>query len=237
MAALSDKRLVWSATLVIVVTTWVILPAFSFRMASLAFTEPAAPTTLRIVSSMRASPTCPLPASDAVCSAALDTSVMVRTSSRDVAEISREVAPISVVVAATSDAVACCCLDVAAISVTDVATCTAERWVLPTSPVSSSTMPLKPVSMALNSSLRAKAKRRVRSPLPVDSRVLTMSRMGLPMARISITPHTIAAAIARPSDNNMPYSAASTAFLMLTAASSACFLFSTTILARMSRPR
>ena len=110
---------------------------------------------------------------------------MVRTSSREVAEISREVAPISVVVAATSDAVACCCLEVAAISVTEVATCTAERWVLPTRPVSSSTMPLKPVSMALNSSLRARRRRRLRSPLPVSSRVRTMSRMGSTMARNS----------------------------------------------------
>ena len=31
IAALSDSRLVWSATRVIVVTTWVMLPAFSFN--------------------------------------------------------------------------------------------------------------------------------------------------------------------------------------------------------------
>ena len=37
-------------------------------------------------------------------------------------------APISVVVAAVSVAVACCCLDVAAISVTEVVTWTEERW-------------------------------------------------------------------------------------------------------------
>ena len=185
---------------------------------------------------MRARPTWPLPASDAVCSAALDTSVMVRTSSRDVAEISREVAPISVVVAATSDAVACCCLEVAAISVTEVATCTAERWVLPTSPVSSSTMPLKPLSMALNSSLRASVRRRVRSPPPVDSSVLTMLLLGLTMARINRMPQMMAAAIARPSDTSMPTSALSTARWMLTAESSACCLLAATMLASTSRP-
>ncbi|KAG0740924.1 hypothetical protein G6F24_016864 [Rhizopus arrhizus] len=158
------------------------------------------------------------------------------TSAGEVAEISRDVAPISVVVAATSDAVACCCLDVAAISVTDVATCTAERCVLLTSPVNSSTMPLKPVSMALNSSLRASDSRRVRSPPPVDSRVLTISRIGLAMARINRKPHTTAAAIASASDTSIPTSAVSTDFWMLTADSSACRLFSATILASGSRP-
>ena len=58
---------------------------------------------------------------------------MVRTRSREVAAISREVAPISVVVAAVSVAVACCCLEVAAISVTEVVTCTDERWAWDTS--------------------------------------------------------------------------------------------------------
>ncbi len=161
---------------------------------------------------------------------------MVRTSSREVAEISREVAPISVVVAATSDAVACCCLDVAAISVTDVATCTAERWVLPTRPVSSSTMPLKPLSMALNSSLRASVRRRVRSPPPVASSVLTMALMGLTMARSSNTPQIMAATMASPNDTSMPTSALSTAFWMPIADSSACSLLAATIVASTSRP-
>ncbi|MNN99193.1 hypothetical protein D3C81_2187780 [compost metagenome] len=56
------------------------------------------------------------------------------------------------------------------------------------------------------------------------------------MARISRKPHTMAAAIASASEISMPASAVCTAFWMLTAASSACFLFSATILARMSRP-
>jgi hypothetical protein len=70
-------------------------------------------------------------------SAATETSVMVRTRSREVAAISREVAPISVVVAAVSVAVACCCLEVAAISVTEVVTCTDERWACDTRALSS----------------------------------------------------------------------------------------------------
>ena len=78
--------------------------------------------TWRIVSSMRATPTWPLPASAADCSATPDTSLIVRTSSLDVAAISFEVAPISVVVAAISVAVACCCLAVAAIWLTEVLT-------------------------------------------------------------------------------------------------------------------
>ncbi|MNV63007.1 hypothetical protein D3C71_1555820 [compost metagenome] len=91
--------------------------------------------------------------------------------------------------------------------------------------------------MALNSSLRASFSRRVRSPPPVDSRVFTISRIGLAMARISSTPQMMAAAMASASDTSMPTSAVLTVCWMLTAASSACFLFSATILARMSRPR
>ena len=93
-------------------------------------------------------PCWPEPASTEAWSAALVTSVMVRTRSREVAAISREVAPISVVVAAVSVAVACCCLEVAAISVTEVVTCTDERWAWDTSVVSSLIISLKPVSTA-----------------------------------------------------------------------------------------
>ena len=122
MAALSDSRLVWSATLVIVVTTWLMLVALTLSTASLELIEPAASMTCPMVSSMRARPVCPLPARTPVCSATSETSFIVRTKSFEVAEISFEVAPISAVVAALSPAVACCCLAVAAISVTDVLT-------------------------------------------------------------------------------------------------------------------
>ena len=96
--------------------------AFSLRIASFAFTEPAASITLRIVSPIRVALWL-TPASVADCSATPATSFIVRSRSRDVAKISREVAPISVVVAAVSFAVACCSRDVAAISATDVVTC------------------------------------------------------------------------------------------------------------------
>ncbi len=97
-------------------------------------------------------------------------------------------------------------------------------------------MPLKPVSMAPNSSLRASVRRRVRSPLPVAASVLTMLFMGVTMARISSTPQMIAATIASPSDTSMPASALSTAFWMLTADSSACCLLAATMVASTSRP-
>jgi len=156
-----------------VTTTWLMLPAFSLRIASLAFTRSAAPITECMVSSIRARPCWPEPASTEAWSAALETSVMVRTRSREVAAISREVAPISVVVAAVSVAVACCCLEVAAISVTEVVTCTDERWAWDTRAVSSVIMSLKPVSTAPNSSLRSRFRRPLRSPVRMISRMLT----------------------------------------------------------------
>ncbi len=103
-------------------TTWLMLPAFSFRTASLPLIEAAASVTCRMVASMRASPPWPLPAREAVCSATVATSLSVLTSSLEVAAISLEVAPISVVVAAISVAVACCSLAVAPIWVTEVLT-------------------------------------------------------------------------------------------------------------------
>jgi hypothetical protein len=133
MAAFSERRLVWSATLVIVVTTWLMPPAFSLSTPSLALIDAAASMTWRIVSSMRVTPACPLPARVADSSATVDTSFIVLTSSLEVAEICFEVAPISVVVAAISAAVACCCLAVPAISFTDVLTSSPERWTSPTS--------------------------------------------------------------------------------------------------------
>jgi hypothetical protein len=71
MAALSDSRLVWSATLVIVVTTWLMLVALTLSTASLELIEPAASMTCPMVSSIRARPVCPLSASTPVCSADL----------------------------------------------------------------------------------------------------------------------------------------------------------------------
>ena len=53
MAALSDSRLVWSATLVMVVTTELMLVVFSLRTASLAVIEPDASMIWRMVVSMR----------------------------------------------------------------------------------------------------------------------------------------------------------------------------------------
>ncbi|KWV86986.1 hypothetical protein PFLmoz3_03451 [Pseudomonas fluorescens] len=163
--------MVWSATLTMVTTTWLMLPAFSLRIASLALTRSAAPITECMVSSMRARPCWPEPAATEAWSAAVDTSVMVRTKSLDVAAISREVAPISVVVAAVSVAVACCCLEVAAISVTEVVTCTDERCAWDTRAVSSVIMSLKPVSTALNSSLRSRFRRLLRSPVRMTSSI------------------------------------------------------------------
>jgi len=133
---------------------------------------------------MRARPNCPAPARVEVCSAAPETSVMVRTRSREVAAISREVAPISVVVAAVSVAVACCCLEVAAISVTEVVTCTDERCAWATNALICSAMPLKPVSMAPNSSRRPRFRRAVRSPRASCCRVSTTWRTGWVIACI-----------------------------------------------------
>ena len=122
MAALSDKRLVWSATLVMVVTTELMFVVFSLRTESLAVMEPDASMICRMVVSMRVMEVCPLPARSAVSSATWLTSFIVFTNSLEVAEISLEVAPISAVVAAISWAVLCCSRAVAAISVAVVLT-------------------------------------------------------------------------------------------------------------------
>ena len=50
------EQIVWSATFVMVVTTWLMLLAFSFKTASLALTAPPASITCRMVASMRANP-------------------------------------------------------------------------------------------------------------------------------------------------------------------------------------
>ncbi|MNF86750.1 hypothetical protein D3C84_691970 [compost metagenome] len=140
---------------------------------------------------------------------------MVRTRSREVAAISREVAPISVVVAAVSVAVACCCLEVAAISVTEVVTCTDERCAWDTSAVSSVIMSLKPVSTAPNSSLRSRLRRELRSPVRMVSRICTMRLIGAMIARISNRPHRPAARTATSSEMNMLTLAAATASSIL----------------------
>ena len=94
MAALSESRLVWSATLVMVVTTELMLLVFSLSTASLAVIEPEASMIWRMVASMRAMALWPLPARVAVSSATTFTSCIVLTSSFEVAEISLDVAPI-----------------------------------------------------------------------------------------------------------------------------------------------
>ena len=48
--------LLWSATFVMVVTTWLMLPAFSFKTASLSLIAPPASITCRMVVSIRANP-------------------------------------------------------------------------------------------------------------------------------------------------------------------------------------
>ncbi|MCY1280133.1 hypothetical protein D3C86_1433630 [compost metagenome] len=146
---------------------------------------------------------------------------MVRTRSREVAAISREVAPISVVVAAVSVAVACCCLDVAAISVTDVVTCTDERWAWDTREVSSVIMSLNPVSTAPNSSLRSRFRRLLRSPVRMISRILTMRFIGAMMARISNRPQRAAASTAITREIPMMPLAVSTASSMAAMSASA----------------
>ncbi|MND40213.1 hypothetical protein D3C80_309470 [compost metagenome] len=186
-----------------VTTIWVMLLAFSLRMPNLALTRSAAPITWCMVSSMRARPCWPEPARLEAWSAAEVTSVMVRTRSREVAAISREVAPISVVVAAVSVAVACCCLEVAAISVTEVVTCTDERWAWDTRLARASAISLKPLSMAPNSSLRSRLRRMLRSPERSLSRAWTMRCMGAVMARISNRPQIPAAMIASSSETIM----------------------------------
>ena len=236
MAAFSESRLVWSATLTMVVTTWLMLPAFSLRIASLALTRSAAPITWCMVSSMRARPNWPEPARVEVCSAAPETSLMVRTRSREVAAISREVAPISVVVAAVSVAVACCCLEVAAISVTEVVTCTEERWACDTRPLSSSAMPLKPVSMAPNSSRRPRFRRAVRSPPAIRSRLRTIFWIGWVIARNSRNPQMPATTTASNRVTSMLSSASSTALTMFSEARSAMSLFSSISSLRYLRP-
>ncbi|MNO99279.1 hypothetical protein D3C76_910450 [compost metagenome] len=82
----------------------------------------------------------------------------------------------------------CCCLEVAAISVTEVVTWIAERCACATRPLNSSAMPLKPVSITPNSSLRSSARRAVRSPPPITPRTLTTLRTGEVIARISSRP-------------------------------------------------
>ena len=46
MAAFNESRFVWSATFVMVVTTWLMFPAFSFSTASFALIKPAACMTM-----------------------------------------------------------------------------------------------------------------------------------------------------------------------------------------------
>ena len=93
-----------------------------------------------MVPAMRVRPSWPLPASVAVWSATAEISVIVLTSSLEVAEISRDVALISVVVAEISLAVACCCLAVAAMSTADRSTWPPDRCISPTSADNRSTM-------------------------------------------------------------------------------------------------
>ena len=81
----------------------------------------------RMVLSIRAMPVWPLPARSAVSCATSTTSFIVLSSSREVAEICFEVAPISAVVAAISVVVLCCSREVAAIWVAVMLTCTPER--------------------------------------------------------------------------------------------------------------
>ena len=160
---------------------------------------------------------------------------MVRTRSREVAAISREVAPISVVVAAVSVAVACC-LEVAAISVTEVVTCTEERWACDTRPLSSSAMPLKPVSMAPNSSRRPRFRRAVRSPPAIRSRLRTIFWIGWVIARNSRNPQMPATTTASNRVTSMLSSASSTALTMFSEARSAMSLFSSISSLRYLRP-
>jgi len=131
------------------------------------------------------------------------------------------VAPISVVVAAVSVAVACCWRVVAAISVTEVVTCTEDRWAWDTRLFNSSAMLLKPVSMESNSSLRPRCRRAVRSPEASAWRFCTTRCTGSVMARTSKAPQTKAAATARSTETIMLSSALRAASTMLPVASSA----------------
>ena len=106
IAALRDNRFVWSATFAMVVTTWLMLAAFSFSTPNLELIDAAASITWDILSPICETPSWLL-ASWAVCSARSTASAMVLTSSFEVAEISFEVAPIWIVVAASSLVVAC----------------------------------------------------------------------------------------------------------------------------------
>ncbi len=147
----------------IVVTTVLMLPAFSFSTASFPVIVPTASVTCAIVVSIRVRPVRPSSAICAVCSAVRATSPIVFTSSFDVAVISVEVAPISVVVAAISDAVACCCFAVAAISVDDVFTWMPDFCTCPTNAarlraISARALPMTSRSeRGLNSTVRSPA--------------------------------------------------------------------------------
>ena len=88
IAALMESRFVWSATLVIVVTTRLMLPALSLMTASFDPIEPVDSASRRMVRSMPARLSCPSEAIAAVCTATSLTSSMVLNSSWLVAEIS-----------------------------------------------------------------------------------------------------------------------------------------------------
>ncbi|KPZ33736.1 hypothetical protein AN901_202007 [Pseudomonas syringae pv. theae] len=88
-------------------------------------------------------------------------------------------------------------------------------------------MSLKPVSTALNSSLRDRFKRVLRSPVRMMSRIRTISCIGAMIERISSRPQAAAASTATSSDRTMLILAASTALTMLAVAWSANCLLAT----------
>ena len=92
-AALIDNKLVWSATLVIVVTTRLMLAARSLMTDSFDLMESVEPASERIVRPIAASSCCPALALAAVWPATPLTSLIVWSSSCPVAEIPARVRP------------------------------------------------------------------------------------------------------------------------------------------------
>ena len=168
MAALIDSKFVWSATLVIVVTTALMFSDFSRMMPSFAEIEAGRFHELPHggLDSVRALRGRPWPgwrpASPARC-----TSSIVPASASLVAEISRTAAAISVVALESPCTVPSCCLAVAAISEEVESNCTLPSRTRCTTVWILAIMALIPAASSASSSLASMFTRAVRSLAPL----------------------------------------------------------------------
>ena len=164
MAALMESRFVWSATLVIVVTTALMLSDFSRTTPSLTEIEAVESMSCCMVVSMPSSPSRPAAARAAAWSARELTSSIVPAKASLVAEISRTAAAIWVVALESPCTLPCCCLAVAAISAEVESNCTLPsrtRW---TTDWILAIIALMPAASCASSSLLSISTRAVRSP-------------------------------------------------------------------------